>query len=134
MPGSRPRLQGDPCAPRSRSGPAGSCSSARPPWRRPARSSASCWSTSACWRGPAARPGPPPPPAVAPALGVGALVFLALALGVTVRHRLSLARAAAAGVAGLALAGALAALAHREIPALVPIGAAVIAAVPEARR
>ena len=72
--------------------------------------------------------------AVAPVLGAGDLVFLALVFGVAVRHRLSLARAAAAAAAGLAAAGALAAHFEREIPALVPIGAAVVAALPEARR
>ena len=65
---------------------------------------------------------------------MGDLVFLALILGVAVRHRVSLARTAAAAALGLAAAGALAAHFEREIPALVPIGAAVVAVVPEARR
>jgi len=39
-----------------------------------------------------------------------------------------------AAAVGLAAAGGLAALAGREVPALVPIGAAVVALLPEARR
>jgi hypothetical protein len=72
--------------------------------------------------------------AVAPVLGAGDLVFLALVFGVVGRHRLSLARATAAAVVGLAAAGALSACFEREIPALVPLGVAVVAALPEARR
>ena len=72
--------------------------------------------------------------AVAPVLGAGDIVFVALVLGVAVRHRLSLARVAAAAAAGVAVAGAHAAHFEREIPALVPIGAAVVVALPEARR
>lgn len=74
---------------------------------------------------------------VAPTLGVGDLVFLALVFGVASAHRLSLARAALAGAAGLVLAGlagALSAGLGLPIPALVPIGAAVVAGLPEARR
>ena len=71
---------------------------------------------------------------VAPALGVGDLVFLALVLGVAAAHRLSLARATLAGAAGLGIAGALSARFELPIPALVPIGAAVVAGLPEARR
>jgi hypothetical protein len=72
--------------------------------------------------------------AVAPALGVGDLTFLALVLGVVIQHRMSLGRAVVAAVVGLAAAGGVAALAGREVPALVPIGAAVVAFLPEARR
>jgi hypothetical protein len=71
---------------------------------------------------------------VAPALGAGDLVFLALVLGVAAAHRLSLMRATLAGALGLGLAGALSARFEVPIPALVPIGAAVIACLPEARR
>ncbi len=72
--------------------------------------------------------------AVAPALGVGDLVFLALVLGVAAAHRFSIARVALAAAVGLAAAGGLAAALQREIPALVPLGAAIVACVPEARR
>jgi hypothetical protein len=84
--------------------------------------------------------------AVAPTVGAGDLLFIALVLGVAAAHRLSLARVAAAAAAGLAVAGAIAAaleapfargLADRlqgTVPALVPVGAALVAGVPEARR
>jgi hypothetical protein len=71
---------------------------------------------------------------VAPALGLGDLVFLALVLGVGVAHRLSLTRTAISAALGLAAAGALSAVSGREVPALVPLGAALIAGIPEARR
>ncbi len=72
--------------------------------------------------------------AVAPALGAGDLVFLALVLGVAAAHRLSLPRVVLAAAGGLAVAGGLAAYLDAAIPALVPIGAAVVAVVPDARR
>jgi hypothetical protein len=72
--------------------------------------------------------------AVAPALGVGDLMFLALLLGVAAAHRFSIARVALAAAVGLAVAGGLAGALQREIPALIPLGAAVVALVPEARR
>lgn len=72
--------------------------------------------------------------AIAPAVGFGDLVFLALVLGVASAHRISVARAAACGAAGLAIAGALSARLAAPIPALVPIGAAVVVGLPAARR
>jgi len=84
--------------------------------------------------------------AVAPTVGAGDLLFIALILGVAAAHRLSLVRVATAAAAGLAVAGAAAAvlaapfargLADRlqgAVPALVPVGAAIAAGVPEARR
>ncbi len=72
--------------------------------------------------------------AVAPALGLGNLVFLALVFGVVSAHRLSLARAALAAGVGLAAAGVLAACFEAAVPALVPLGAAVVLGIPEARR
>jgi hypothetical protein len=71
--------------------------------------------------------------AVAPVLGVGDLVFLALVFGTAVAHGLSLIRVAGAAACGIALAGVFAALLEREVPALVPIGAAIVAGVPAAR-
>jgi fructose-specific phosphotransferase system IIC component len=65
---------------------------------------------------------------------VGDLVFIALVLGVAATHRISLARVAAAAALGLAVAGALAAAFGAAVPALLPLGAAVVAVVPEARR
>jgi hypothetical protein len=72
--------------------------------------------------------------AVAPALGFGDLVFLALVLGVAAAHQLSIPRAAVCGAAGLAVAGAGAAILGIAVPALVPIGAAVVLGMPAARR
>jgi hypothetical protein len=72
--------------------------------------------------------------AVAPVLGVGDLVFVALVFGAAVAHGLSLVRVAFAVASGIAVAGVFAALLQGEIPALVPIGAAVVAGVPAARR
>ena len=71
---------------------------------------------------------------VAPTLGAGDLVFLALVFGVAVAHRLSMARVVAAAAVGLAVAGALSARFDAAIPALVPVGAALVAGVPAARR
>jgi hypothetical protein len=71
---------------------------------------------------------------VAPALGLGDLVFLALVLGVGAAHGFSLVRTAISAALGLAAAGALSALSGREVPALVPLGAALLAGLPEARR
>ncbi len=61
-------------------------------------------------------------------------MFLALVFGVVAAHRLSLVRAALAAAAGLAVAGVLSARFQAAVPALVPLGAAVIAGLPEARR
>ena len=72
--------------------------------------------------------------AVAPALGVGDLIFLALLFGVAARHGLSLIRAALAAAVGLAVAGLLAAYFEAAVPALVPLAAAVVVGIPEARR
>ncbi|MFT3772790.1 MAG: hypothetical protein QM820_45960 [Minicystis sp.] len=71
--------------------------------------------------------------AVTPALGLGDLVFLALVLGVAAAHRLSIARAAACGAAGLAVAGVAAGWLGVAVPALIPIGAAVVIGLPAAR-
>jgi hypothetical protein len=70
----------------------------------------------------------------APALGAGDLVFLALVFGAARAHRISMPRAFVAAALGLAAAGALAARFATAIPALVPIGAAVVLVIPEARR
>lgn len=73
--------------------------------------------------------------AVAPVLGLGDLLFIALVFGVAAAHRLSVARAAAAAALGLAAACALAAFfGWHEMPALVPVGVAVVALVPQARQ
>jgi hypothetical protein len=70
----------------------------------------------------------------APVLGVGDLVFVALVLGVAVAHAISLVRVSVAIVIGVALAGVGSAALGAAVPALVPIGAAVVALVPELRR
>jgi hypothetical protein len=70
----------------------------------------------------------------APVLGVGDLVFVALLLGVAVAHGISLIRVSLAVVTGVALAGVASALLAAAVPALVPIGVAVVALVPSARR
>lgn len=70
----------------------------------------------------------------APALGVGDLVFTAIVLGAIAAHGLSIARAALLAWGGAMLAGALSALFAMPIPALVPIAAAIVIGVPEARR
>src|SRR6185503_12189742 len=72
--------------------------------------------------------------AVAPVLGVGDLLFLAVVLGVVTAHGLPLLRAAALGLAGVFVAGALAAWARAPIPALVPIAALTALGLPAARR
>jgi hypothetical protein len=69
----------------------------------------------------------------APALGVGDLVFVAIVFGAVAAHRLSLARAALLCGLGMLVAGAASAALETAVPALVPIAAAVIAGVPEAR-
>ncbi|APR75729.1 Hypothetical protein A7982_01075 [Minicystis rosea] len=71
---------------------------------------------------------------VAPALGFGDLVFLALVLGVAATHAMSLTRTAICGALGLAVAGVVAGALDINVPALVPIGAAVVIGLPEARR
>jgi hypothetical protein len=76
----------------------------------------------------------PGAPAVAPVVGVGDLLFLALVFAVATVHGLSVVRAAALGLGGLVVAGALAAAFGATVPALVPIGALLIAGLPGARR
>jgi hypothetical protein len=68
--------------------------------------------------------------ALAPALGVGDLLFMALAFGVARAHGLPYVRCVVACVIGTALAGAAAAWTGLAIPALLPIAAALILALP----
>jgi hypothetical protein len=67
-------------------------------------------------------------------LGVGDLVFVALALRVAVEHGASLRRVTLGVAAGLVVAFASSALSGVAIPALVPLGIAVVVATPEFRR
>ena len=71
---------------------------------------------------------------LAPALGVGDLVFVAIVLGAVAAHGLSLARAALLCWLGVAVAGALSAVLQTAVPALVPLGAAVVLGIPASRR
>lgn len=70
---------------------------------------------------------------MAPVLGLGDLVFVALVLGVVVQHRLSLVRASVAVLLGVFAAGGLAAGLGVPVPALIPIAAAILLGMPEAR-
>ena len=70
----------------------------------------------------------------APALGVGDLVFVALVFGAVAAHHLSLARAALLCGLGTAVAGAASAALGTAVPALVPVAAAVVLGIPEARK
>ena len=70
----------------------------------------------------------------APALGVGDLVFVAIVFGAVAAHRLSIVRVALLCGLGAAIAGAASAVLGAAVPALVPIAAAVVLGVPEARR
>ncbi len=72
--------------------------------------------------------------ALSPALGVGDLLFMGLVLGVARAHALPYGRCVAACLLGTTLAGIAAAWLGIAVPALLPIAAAVIALVPEARR
>jgi len=72
--------------------------------------------------------------ALAPALGVGDLLFMALVFGVACAHGLPLVRCVAACAAGTALAGAAAAWTGIAIPALVPIAAVLVLALPPIRQ
>jgi hypothetical protein len=72
--------------------------------------------------------------AFAPALGVGDLIFMAIVFGAVAAHRLSVARAALFCALGTAVAGAASAALETAVPALVPIAAAVVLGIPEARR
>lgn len=71
---------------------------------------------------------------VAPALGVGDLVFIAIVFGAVAAHRLSLVRAALLAWLGTLAAGAASAFFEAAVPALVPIAAAVVIGIPEARK
>jgi hypothetical protein len=72
--------------------------------------------------------------AFAPVLGVGDLIFMAIVFGAVAAHRLSVARAALVCALGTAVAGAASAALQTAVPALVPIAAAVVLGIPEARR
>lgn len=72
--------------------------------------------------------------ALAPALGLGDLLFIALAFGVARAHALPYARCVVACTAGTALAGIAAAYSGLAIPALVPIAAMLVLALPAIRR
>ena len=71
---------------------------------------------------------------VAPALGVGDLVFMAIVLGAAAVHGLSLVRTALLCGAGTLIAGAASAVLATAVPALLPIGAAVVIGLPAARQ
>lgn len=71
--------------------------------------------------------------AFAPALGVGDLVFVAIVLGAVSAHRLPFVRAASLCLMGTLIAGAASALLESAVPALVPIGAAVVLGLPAVR-
>ena len=72
--------------------------------------------------------------AIAPALGVGDLLFMALALGVARAHHLPYVRCVIACASGTALAGVAAAWSGLPVPALVPIAALLVLALPEIRK
>jgi len=72
--------------------------------------------------------------ALSPALGVGDLLFMGLAFGVARAHGLPYARCVIACAAGTALAGVVAAWSGLAIPALLPIAAAVVLALPTIRQ
>jgi hypothetical protein len=72
--------------------------------------------------------------ALSPALGVGDLLFMALALGVARAHGLSYPRCVLACLGGTALAGVLAGWSGLAIPALVPIAALLVLALPPIRQ
>jgi hypothetical protein len=71
---------------------------------------------------------------VAPALGVGDLVFMAIVLGAAAVHGLSVVRTALLCGVGTLIAGAASAALATAVPALLPIGAAVVIGLPAARR
>jgi hypothetical protein len=71
---------------------------------------------------------------MAPALGVGDLVFIAIVFGAVAAHGLSLLRAALLCFVGTSVAGAASAALGTAVPALVPIAAAVVLGIPEARK
>jgi hypothetical protein len=72
--------------------------------------------------------------ALSPALGVGDLLFMALVFGVARAHGLPYVRCVTACVVGTALAGAAAAWSGLAIPALLPIAAMVVLALPAVRQ
>ncbi len=71
---------------------------------------------------------------LAPALGVGDLLFMALAFGVARAHGLPYARCVAACAIGTGLAGLAAACSGLAVPALVPIAAMLVLALPTIRK
>ena len=72
--------------------------------------------------------------AVSPALGVGDLLFMALTFGVARAHALPYARTIGACGLGTALAGVIAAHSGLAVPALVPIAAVLVLALPAIRQ
>ncbi len=72
--------------------------------------------------------------ALAPALGVGDLLFMALSFGVARAHGLPYVRCVIACAVGTALAGAAAAWSGLAIPALLPIAAVLVLALPTIRQ
>jgi hypothetical protein len=70
----------------------------------------------------------------APAIGIGDLVFIAIVFGAVVTHGISLGRAALLCWLGVLTAGAASAWLGTAVPALLPIGAAVVLGLPKARR
>jgi hypothetical protein len=72
--------------------------------------------------------------ALSPALGVGDLLFMALVFGVARAHGLPYVRCVIACTAGTALAGVVAAWSGLAIPALVPIAAVLVLALPPIRQ
>ena len=71
--------------------------------------------------------------AFAPTIGVGDLLFIALLMAAARRHQLPWLRTAWLCAAGIAAAGAASYYLNRAIPALPPIGLAVIAGLPASR-
>ena len=72
--------------------------------------------------------------ALAPALGVGDLLFMALVFGVARAHGLPYMRCVVACAVGTALAGIAAAWTGLAVPALLPIAAILLLAVPAIRK
>ena len=72
--------------------------------------------------------------AVAPALGAGDLLFMALVFGVARAHGLPYARCVVACAVGTALAGLAAAWTRVAVPALLPIAATLVLALPPIRK
>ncbi|HEY4103986.1 MAG TPA: hypothetical protein VGM44_08845 [Polyangiaceae bacterium] len=72
--------------------------------------------------------------ALAPALGVGDLLFLGLVFGVAMVHGMPYLRTLSLALAGASCAGLIAARLEVAVPALLPIGAAILLGLPMARR